>query len=180
MTFGLLTGQRQGDLLRLRWDQIRDGWIAIRQSKGGNRVEIPTQPVEDLRNLLADTRAEANSTHVLVDHRGRPWLKRNFSAHFKAACREAGIERPHYYDLRGTCATALAEAGATHLQIATVTGHDLQTIALILKRYIPRTRAQAIAAMQLMGNYLRTDDANRLQTFSNVPSLSSDDGGTSA
>lgn len=57
-------------------------------------------------------------------------------------------------DLRDTAVTWLADAGATHLEIASITGHSLQTIATILKHYCATTLTQASSAIRKLVAYL--------------------------
>jgi len=47
----------------------------------------------------------------------------------------------------GTAVTLLSEAGCTPQQIATITGHSLKTVHLILERYLARTRGLAEQAI---------------------------------
>jgi integrase len=47
LMLGLWTGQRQADILNLRWSDISDGWVTLEQRKSrragraAKRVEIP-------------------------------------------------------------------------------------------------------------------------------------------
>ncbi|OAF12633.1 integrase [Bradyrhizobium centrolobii] len=56
------------------------------------------------------------------------------------------------------------EAGCTPQQIATITGHSLKTVMLILERYLARTRGLAEQAIFNFEHSPRTKFANRLQT----------------
>jgi hypothetical protein len=55
---------------------------------------------------------EKKSAVILTTKSGLPWKARYFNAHWEAATRKAGIEELHFYDLRGTVVTLLAEADA--------------------------------------------------------------------
>lgn len=69
-----------------------------------------------------------------------------------------------FHDLRGTAVTLLAEAGCDVPQIAAITGHTLRSASAILEKYMARTRAQGVAAMAKLENYLRTNLQTALQT----------------
>lgn len=68
----------------------------------------------------------------------------------------------HFHDLRGTAVTLLSEAGCTPQQIATITGHSIKTVHVILERYLARTRGLAKPAIFNFENSPRTKFANRL------------------
>jgi integrase len=66
--------------------------------------------------------------------------------------RECGFHDLHFHDLRGTAITVLAENGATNAEIASISGHSLSFVNLILEKYVARTRALndiAVARLQL-------------------------------
>src|SRR5262245_33058877 len=48
----LYSGQRQGDVLKMRWTDMRDGLIAVEQMKTGKKLWIPMHV--DLKDVLAD------------------------------------------------------------------------------------------------------------------------------
>jgi integrase len=159
----LYTGQRQADLLKLTWSQYRDGKLYIRQGKGHQHVEVPC--IEPVRLMLDELRSRPLlSTHILTTQNGRPWLKRHFSRQFRECCDKAGVTGLTFHDLRGTAVTLLAEAGCDVPQIAAITGHTLRSASAILEKYMARTRAQGVAAMAKLENYLRTNLQTALQT----------------
>ena len=49
----LFTGQREGDVIRMRWDDIRNDEIMVVQEKTGTKVWIPLH--RDLKALLDQT-----------------------------------------------------------------------------------------------------------------------------
>lgn len=44
MDFALLTGQRQGDLLSMRWEHIINGHVVFKQSKTGKKLAVEISP----------------------------------------------------------------------------------------------------------------------------------------
>ncbi|WP_170984623.1 tyrosine-type recombinase/integrase [Rhodoligotrophos defluvii] len=138
----LYTGQRQGDLLKLKWIDYDGSLIRLRQGKSGRRVEIPVS--EALARILSTT--PRRGAHILTTKRGNPWRADHFRHSWRAASRRAGITDLHFHDLRGTTVTLLSEQGASPQEIATITGHSLNTVQHILDTYSARTRPIAMVA----------------------------------
>jgi integrase len=72
---------------------------------------------------------------------------RAFRSAWGKACRKARISGLHFHDLRGTAATRLAEAGCSHAEIASITGHSMRDVGAILDKYLARTDKIALAAI---------------------------------
>jgi integrase len=122
MDLALLTGQRQGDLLKMKWKDVTpEGWT-MRQGKTGKRLLIsfkktvigPDGPVEvDSEIVEVLQRARAFLPHlpreyVLRNRKGRPYTENGFRAIWQAAMRryeKTGGERFTFHDLRGKSAT---------------------------------------------------------------------------
>jgi integrase len=152
LLLALWTGQRQGDLLTLQWEDIVDGAIRLRQSKRGARVVVPVSAT--LKAALEVTERRANT--ILTNTRGNPWTQDGFRASWNMACHRAGITGVTFNDLRGTAVTRLALAGCTVPEIAAITGHSLQDVQQLLDAHYLGGRVQlAEQAMQ------------RLEVFSN-------------
>lgn len=182
LIIALHTGQRQGDLLRLPWSAYDGGAITLRQGKsarGGRTAPLVTIPCTSALRRMLDG-MDRVSPLVLTTKTGRALQKRYFAELWDRAMLEAGIgqvslpglEKPvnlHFHDLRGTAVTMLSEAGCNPQQIATITGHSLKTVTVILDRYLARTRALADQAIFNWENSPRTEFANRLQTRAQDP-----------
>ncbi|MGE7152344.1 tyrosine-type recombinase/integrase [Methylorubrum rhodesianum] len=185
LIIALHTGQRQGDILRLPWSAYDGSAITLRQGKsarGGRVAPLVTIPcTQALRRMLDGM--ERRSPLILTTKTGRALQKRYFARLWEEAATEAGvgsitlpgIAEPvalHFHDLRGTAVTMLSEAGCSVPQIATITGHSLKTVTVILDRYLARTRALADQAIFNWENSPRTEFANRLQTVTPTPKAS--------
>lgn len=126
----LYLGQRSGDTVAMRADDIRDGRIRVVQSKTSSGVEI---------RLHADLRATLDAGPVgkaflIETQSGRPRAVKGFYNWLKAAIRDAGCDddlSPH--GLRKSAATRLADIGASAAQICAVTGHKS---VRIMEQYI--------------------------------------------
>lgn len=145
------TGQRQGDLLALTWGAYADGVLTVNASKTGVTVYVPV--TNKLRGWFDRIKAHresmgVNAITILADTKGLPWQEHSFRRNFRAARNKAGISELTFHDLRGTCVTNLADAGATHHEIASITGHSLRSIGQILDKYSARTKKQSRSAIR--------------------------------
>jgi site-specific recombinase XerD len=166
LIIALHTGQRQADILKLPWSGYDGQTITLRQGKA-SRKGVRASPISikgtaALRKMLDEL--PRNSPIILTTKTGRPFKKRYFASQWKSATEAAEITDLHFNDLRGTAVTLLSEAGNTVQQVASVTGHSLKTVTIILEKYLARTRGLSDAAIMNFENSPRTDFANRLQT----------------
>ena len=176
---GVWTGQRQSDRLGLLDAGVLDGRRYFRQAKTAAIVEVKAAPELEGRLAAAKARRAAwtvQPTHVIVDESVTPdnagktdWqLRKPFKAdwyrHVFAELRaEAAKTTPSLADardsdLRDTAVTWLARAGCTHMEIAQVTGHSLQSIHLILKHYLARHREIGDNAIDKMVEWFDRQD----------------------
>lgn len=150
-------GQRPTDIIRLRWDQFRDGGFEICQSKTGARVFVEL-PAEALTRL-AEERARLDarkvvSTHVVVSEMtGRPYDEYHFTHSFARIRDRAAAEWPpaatlQFKHLRHTAVTELAAAGCETAEIANITGHTIKSVETILERYLVRGARLARSAQR--------------------------------
>ena len=170
MILAIHTGQRYGDLVRLRWADYDGNAISLKQSKTSQHVWIKCTSA--LKAMLDN--APRLGPFILTRGDGRPWHTENddkalgkaWTEHMRASglYPEKASERLHFHDLRGTAVTLLAEAGATVPQIVAITGHTLESANRILETYLSRTKQLSEAAIFAFENATATNFANRLQT----------------
>src|SRR5262245_13672 len=84
---------------------------------------------------------------VLTNAREQPWGENAFRKAWALATKKAGIEGLTFHDLRGTAVTRLSEADCTPQEIATITGHSLGEVQVIIDKYLARTDKLAVAAI---------------------------------
>jgi integrase len=138
----LCTGQRRSDVVRMGWQHVRDGKIAVRQEKTGAPLLIPIAP--ELADALALV-PRTNMTFLLTD-RGAAFTRGGFSNWFRRRCDEAGLPQCSAHGLRKLAAARLVNAGCTDRQIMAITGHKT---ASEVSRYTT-ARNQAELAEQAM------------------------------
>lgn len=134
----VLTGLRQGDLIRLPWSAVNDVAIQVRTSKRKRAAVIPV--TADLRALLAET--PRSSPVVLTSSAGRPWTGDGLRTAFQRAREAAKIEGLRWHDFRGTAVTRLAKSNLRARDIALILGWSEARVEAIMARYVS---AEAIA-----------------------------------
>lgn len=139
------TGQREGDVLAMRWSHLIGAEIAVKQSKGGATVRIPCLP--ELAAQLAMT--PRTSTHIVVSETTqRPYKQFNFVHRVAEVIETAGLAGKRYGDLRRSAVVRLAMAGCTIPMIASITGHSYKRCEEILEVYLPRSTELARLAIK--------------------------------
>ena len=123
----LNTGMRKGEILSLRWNQIRNGFIYLEKTKTNERREIPVN--EPMEALFKEIRKEQGLTSEYVF----TYAKRTFSRidrAFHGALNRAGIEDFKFHDLRHTFASHLVMKGASLKEVQELLGHKTMTMTL--------------------------------------------------
>lgn len=117
----LSTGARKSELLGLHWRDIDfERQLAYcGETKNGDPKALPlvTEVVELLRRCRG-----APGALIFASAR-RPGRSMEFTAHWRKALSTAKIRDFRFHDLRHSCASMLAQNGATLLEIADVLGH---------------------------------------------------------
>ncbi|UCF85809.1 MAG: site-specific integrase [Desulfobacteraceae bacterium] len=98
------SGMRKGEILSLRWKQVRNGIIRLEKTKTLNKRNIPIN--EDLAQVFKDIRAEQGLSSKHVFTRNGKVIKR-LDVGYNAAVKRAGIEDFTFHDLRHTFASHL-------------------------------------------------------------------------
>ena len=106
----LTTGMRRGEILALKWKQVRNGFIYLRKTKTFNSRQIPIS--DELAELFKSIRQREHlrSEYVFI-YAGRR-MKANDHG-FKAALKKAEIEDFHFHDLRHTFASQVLLRGGS-------------------------------------------------------------------
>ena len=114
LSLKLLTGLRRGDLLRLRWSDIRDDGIHVATSKTGRRVIYEwTDELHQAVALARSARRKIYGLTVFSTRTGAPYIREDGSANawdslwqrFMARVEAAGVARFTEHDLRAKVAS---------------------------------------------------------------------------
>ena len=129
MDLAIYTGQREGDILRMTWQQYDGTTVEVVQSKTKAKVWIPIH-----RDLKARLDALTKSSiFILTTRTGRPFKADHFRHQWRKAILDAGLDGHTFHGLRHTAADRLAEAGCSDREIMAITGH--RTHAMV-SRYL--------------------------------------------
>ncbi len=117
----LHSGMRRGELLGLKWEQIRNGFIYLTETKSGKARQIPIN--DRLAQVFREVRRgnQLKSPYVFCDSQGRRFYEVKRS--FVSACRRAGLEDFRFHDLRHTFASRLVMKGASLKAVQELLGH---------------------------------------------------------
>ncbi len=131
------TGQRRGDLLNLRREQLTAGGILFKQSKTGAEVLIEWSP--DLEAIVARAKAlvpQVPGEYLIRKRNGRPYNATGFSSIWQRLMKkivQAGGERFSFHDLRAVSADGAATPEEArdrlgHTDVATTKRHYLRGV----------------------------------------------------
>ncbi len=121
VALALYTGQRQGDVLAMRWDHIAGGIIAVKQDKTGKRLAIPIH--RELQAILATI--DKTAVTILTNASGVPWTEDGFRSTW-AKHKPAGVV---FHGLRKSAVVTLLECGCSEAEVAAITGQSLEMVA---------------------------------------------------
>ena len=137
----LYTGQRQGDVLAMKWSDIEGNVIKVKQSKTKKHLSIPIHYV--LKLLLEDIRERQrlasptvidlrDAQTILTNTRGEPWgtgFKASWQAEFKkSVIAPLRAQKLVFHGLRKSAVVCLLEAGCTTAEVQAITGQSIQMV----------------------------------------------------
>ena len=148
----LYTGQRKGDVLAMRWSDITDGGIRVKQAKTGTELFIPIHPI-----LAAElARVEKRGLAIVGQSDGRPYTTNGFNSVWRSERARLGLGGVVFHGLRKNAVEALYEAQCTPQQVQAISGHaSLEMVA-----HYGKGASQKVLATQAM---------NKLTTLSDKP-----------
>jgi integrase len=118
---GLTTGGRRGELAGLRWVDVdfEHAVVHVGRSKNGDPKALPLVPA-----VIEQLRLHQGAPGGLVfPSARRPDVAYHFNPRWAEALRVAKIRNFRLHDLRHSCASYLAQNGATLLEIGDLLGH---------------------------------------------------------
>ncbi len=137
MDLALLTGQRPGDVFKMRWTDIQDSVLTIHQNKTGQTVRIAIEG--QLKTVLTAIRKRPFISAWIINNRGNRLTETTFKRAFTDArnkaeveAKQAGItfQRFQFKDIRAKAATDSAD----HTQAQKLLGHKHAATTDIYRR----------------------------------------------
>lgn len=127
------TGQRESDILSMKWSDIRHGSIFVKQSKTGKELEIKI--AKDLEKHL--NKIDRVGEYIVSGE--TKMTGPSFRKRFKWVTRRLEIERT-FHGIRKTVAAVLAERGRNTNEIAALLGHKTLEMAAKYTRQANETK----------------------------------------
>lgn len=125
------TAQRIGDVCKMRWDDIRDGYLYVKQQKGQGRVELDIMLHRDLVAILDEMPRTADT--ILASHKGKKVRIDTLRDQLQRWARKQGHEIvPH--GLRKNAVIALLEVGCTIVETSAISGQSLRIVEYYARR----------------------------------------------
>jgi len=116
------TAQRIGDVCRMRWSDVRDGVIAVRQEKTKKALAIP------FHGALARLLAAAPKDALTILHRGGRQMREKALRDDLQAWASARGQHIVPHGLRKNAVIALLECGCSIAETAAISGQTLQMV----------------------------------------------------
>ncbi len=161
----LNTGMRKGEILSLKWSQVRNGFIYLQKTKTNEPRQIPIN--DTMAVLFAELEAARGKEIRKTDHvftfapkvkkkdpgplkvlepmKGKPINEMKKS--FATACKKAGLEDFRFHDLRHTFASQLIMRGAGLKDVQELLGHKTLTMTM---RYAHLSQEHKKKAVELL------------------------------
>lgn len=137
---GTATGQRPGDLVKMRWDHFQDGFVSVTQDKTNTRVDVFCPA--GLQKFLAKVPREG--AHLFPRNLNEPISYSMLEKEFRPIRDALGPKGADFtmHGWRYNAAVELAEAGCSDAEIQAVTGH--KGLEMVLK-YRRRASQRALS-----------------------------------
>ncbi len=127
------TGQRIGDVCKMRWSDIDDGVITVVQQKTRKEMYVPLH--SRLLSILAET--PRSLTTIVCKPNGKPYTPSALRSVIK---KHVADQVPH--GLRKNAVNALLEAGCSTGEVSAITGQTLQVVEEYAKKRDNRKMAK--------------------------------------
>lgn len=124
----LLTGQRIGDVIQMRWQDVTEAGVLVVQGKTKTRLLIEWSPA--LRAAVAACAVGTDKIgHLLKTQSGSGYTYAGIRSAWVRACARAGIEDLHIHDLRGRAGVDALEASGQDVRAAQkLLGHKVEAM----------------------------------------------------
>ena len=140
----LNTGMRKGEILGLKWEQIRNGFIYLHETKPKEARQIPVNDALEIMFKEIRKKQYLTSEYVFT-YQGKH--VDDVKGSFYTVVKKAGIIDFRFNDLRHTFASQLIMKGGTLKDVQELLGHSTMTMTL---RYAHLTQEHKRKAVNLL------------------------------
>lgn len=123
------TAQRIGDVCKMRWSDIRAGYLYVKQTKTKKELDIRIH--SELAEILERTPRTALT--ILHGRHGKPRKEQTLRAHMQAYAEKHG-EHVVPHGLRKNAVIALLEVGCSMAETSSISGQTLQVVEQYARR----------------------------------------------
>lgn len=144
MEIAYYTGQRLGDVLKMRWADLAGNVLYVIQDKTGAKLHIEIGP--ELADVLASARqtGKLRSLTIIHNRHGQPYTVNGFESQFSKARAKARITDFHFHDIRAKHATDKEDLGEHVRAIQASLGHASITTTEI---YLRQKRVRKVKSL---------------------------------
>jgi integrase len=150
----LACGVRQGEMMRLTWADVDFPRSRIRllltKNNESRGVHLPAIAAEALKALKAGRLV--STTNVFLNADGSPMDGQDLDRQWRVVRTAAGLQNFRWHDFRHSCASFLAQKGATLLEIGSVLGHRSAQVTL---KYAHLVDGEAVTGHAALDEKLR-------------------------
>jgi integrase len=122
----LYSGQRQGDELRMKWNDIRDGFMSVLQEKTKKPLQVLIH-----RDLLQVLHAiPRRSIFILTSSTGKPWTNDGFRTSWGRMSKRLQLDEQRlvFHGLRKSAVVMLLESGCSDAEVSAITGQSRKMV----------------------------------------------------
>jgi integrase len=159
----ILTGMRRGEILSLKWEQVRNGFIYLERTKTNEARQIPVSDALEAVFKVIRRREHLRSDYVFTFRQER--IQDTVKKAFAGAVKKVGLVDFHFHDLRHTFASQVLLNGGTLHDLRELLGHKSMTMTL---RYSHLTQESKRKAVNLLGKLTAFGDCHKTVTFADV------------
>jgi len=161
----LNTGMRKGEILNLKWSQIRNGFIYLEKTKTKEKREIPIN--DDVNQIFMEIRKEEGLTSKYVFTYAKRSISRIDRA-FNGALNRAGIEDFKFHDLRHTFASHVIMKGGDLKDVQELLGHKTMTMTLRYAHLSQEHKKKAVNLLNGLTNCVKSDMSQNVTNYKSL------------